>query len=219
MVCAPAAQRDFRETAGFATTPTKLSGIPTYVTSAKRRGLLQHSPSSREFRHSAALVAAPRKNPQKRPRLIGGHHGKIQSSAGAAHGHQGGRGWPRGRRFRQRPVYARRARGGFRRRRDLEQRILGQERRHSLVDVSQAGGGAESRRAFAACIVFCSWLVGDIKGVRPQRARTWRVFGDGRIRPLWVRLLDHGSRELRQVGAHLRQCRHRQRCRGSEGGG
>ncbi len=55
--------------------------------------------------------------------------------------------------------------------------------------------------------------------VRSQRARARRIFRHERIRPLWVRLLDHGPRELRQVGAHLRQCRYRQRRRGFEGGG
>ena len=106
-----------------------------------------------------------------------------------------------------------------RRRRDLEQRILGQEGRHSLVDVSQAARRAEGRRAGAARAVLRPRLVGDLAGVRPQRARPWRIFGHERIRPLWLRLLDHGPRELRQVGPHLGQCRYRQRRRGSEGRG
>ena len=112
-----------------------------------------------------------------------------------------------------------RDRGRDRRRRDLEQRILGQEGRHSLVDVSQADRRAEARRAGAAGGVLRPRLVGDLAGVRSQRARQGRIFRDERVRPLRLRLLDHGPRELRQVRPHLGQCRYRQRRRGSEGRG
>ena len=110
-------------------------------------------------------------------------------------------------------------RRGHRGRRDLEQRILGQEGRRALVDVPQAARRAQGRRAVAAGPVPRPWLLGHFAGVRSQRARPWRIFRDERVRPLWLRLLDHGSRELRQVRAYLRQFRHRERRRGSEGGG
>ena len=88
-----------------------------------------------------------------------------------------------------------------------------------LVDVPQADRRAEGRRAGAPGGVLCPRLVGDLAGVRPQRPRQGRIFRDERVRPLRVRLLDHGSRELRQVRPHLGQCRYRQRRRGSEGRG
>ena len=95
----------------------------------------------------------------------------------------------------------------------------GPRRATSPVDVPQADRRAEGRRAGTARGVLRPRLVGDLKGVRSQRARPWRIFRDERVRPLRLRLLDHGPRELRQVGPHLGQCRHRQRRRGLEGRG
>ena len=149
----------------------------------------------------------------------GRNHDAFRISAGAAHGSQGHSvsvwlGW-----HGRRDAGAGRDRGSCGRRRDLEQRILDQEGRHPLVDVSQADRCAEGRRAGAAGRVLCPRFVGDLAGVRSQRARQRRIFRDERVRPLRLRLLDHGSRELRQVRPHLGQCRYRQRRRGSEGRG
>ena len=145
-------------------------------------------------------------------------HDAFRTSAGSAHGHQGN--WRRCRGGRDwRDAGAGRDRGAHRRRRDLEQRILDQKGRHPLVDVPQADRRAEGRRAGAAGGVLCPWLLGDLAGVRSQRPRQGRIFRHERVRPLRVRLLDHGSRKLRQVRPHLRQCRYRQRRRGSEGRG
>src|ERR1700737_5609252 len=89
---------------------------------------------------------------------IGGNHATSRPSAGAARGYQGRGPWPRrGNAGRCIASATRRCRGGGGRR-DLGQRILGKEGRYSIVDVSQAAGRAEGRRAFAAGAVLRAWL-------------------------------------------------------------
>jgi hypothetical protein len=90
------------------------------------------------------------------------------------------------------------------RRRDLEQRILGEEGGRAALDVSQAARRAKTGRAGASRAVFRARLVGDLTGVRSAGPWAGRVVRDGCIRRRWLRLLDHGPRELWKSPAALR---------------
>ena len=141
---------------------------------------------------------------------LGGNHGTY---VGAARRDQGGGSRPCQHPLRRHGKSADSGRGADGRG-VLDRRIHGEEGRRFAPDVPQAGRRPDRRRrAEAGAVPGARVVERRPVELRPARARQGRILDDERVRPARLRRLDDGPRGLRQVVAHLRQFRHRERRR------